>query len=36
MEYGELVKQGRHEDLLAQQGIYANLWRVQSSERMAL
>jgi len=32
MEYGELVEQGRHETLLAQQGIYANLWRVQSGE----
>jgi ATP-binding cassette subfamily B protein len=30
MEYGKLVEQGRHEQLLEQQGIYANLWRVQS------
>jgi ATP-binding cassette, subfamily B, bacterial len=29
MEHGRLVEQGRHEDLLEQQGIYANLWRVQ-------
>lgn len=30
MEYGKLVEQGTHEDLLEQQGIYANLWCVQS------
>ena len=30
MEYGKLVEQGRHEELLDQQGIYASLWRVQS------
>lgn len=30
MEYGKLVEQGRHEQLLNQQGIYASLWRVQS------
>ena len=30
MEYGKLVQQGRHEELLQQQGIYASLWRVQS------
>ena len=30
MEYGKLVEQGRHEELLEQQGIYASLWRVQS------
>ncbi len=30
MEYGKLVEQGRHEQLLEQQGIYASLWRVQS------
>ncbi len=30
MEYGKLVEQGRHEELLEQQGIYAMLWRVQS------
>lgn len=29
MEHGKLVEQGRHEDLLEKQGIYANLWRVQ-------
>lgn len=30
MEYGRLVEQGRHEQLLNQQGIYASLWRVQT------
>ncbi len=30
MEYGSLVEQGTHEQLLAQQKIYASLWRVQS------
>jgi ATP-binding cassette subfamily B protein len=30
MEQGQLVEQGRHEQLLEQQGIYASLWRVQS------
>lgn len=33
MEHGELIEQGRHEALLAQQGIYAGLWRVQSGEK---
>ncbi len=30
MEYGKLVEGGTHEELLAKQGIYTNLWRVQS------
>lgn len=30
MEHGKLVEQGRHEELLERQGIYASLWRVQS------
>jgi ATP-binding cassette subfamily B protein len=30
MEQGRIVEQGRHEDLLKRQGIYANLWRVQT------
>ncbi|WP_416673271.1 ABC transporter ATP-binding protein [Egbenema bharatensis] len=29
MEYGQLVEQGTHEELLERQGVYANLWRVQ-------
>jgi ATP-binding cassette, subfamily B, bacterial len=32
MEQGRLVEQGRHEELLGQPGIYANLWRVQMGE----
>ncbi|MEP0790839.1 MULTISPECIES: ABC transporter transmembrane domain-containing protein [Cyanophyceae] len=30
MEYGKLVEQGRHEQLLAKRGIYASLWKVQT------
>jgi ATP-binding cassette subfamily B protein len=30
MEYGELVESGTHEKLLEKNGIYSNLWRVQS------
>jgi ATP-binding cassette subfamily B protein len=30
MEYGEVVEQGTHEDLLAQAGVYAGLWQVQT------
>jgi ATP-binding cassette, subfamily B, bacterial len=33
MEQGRIVEQGLHEELLQQQGIYANLWRVQTGER---
>jgi ATP-binding cassette subfamily B protein len=32
MEQGRLVEQGHHEDLVALNGIYANLWRVQTGE----
>ncbi len=34
MEYGELVESGTHEDLLQKNGIYANLWRVQSGVKV--
>jgi len=34
MEYGKLVEQGTHEQLLAQQKIYASLWRVQSGLKL--
>ncbi len=30
MDRGQIVEQGKHEDLLALDGIYASLWRVQS------
>ncbi|MCL6751737.1 ABC transporter ATP-binding protein/permease [Nostoc sp. CCCryo 231-06] len=30
MDHGQIVEQGKHEDLLALDGIYASLWRVQS------
>jgi len=33
MEYGELVESGTHEELLERNGLYANLWRVQSGVR---
>ena len=29
MEYGKIVEQGTHEDLLIQNGVYAGLWNVQ-------
>jgi ATP-binding cassette, subfamily B, bacterial len=35
MDRGRIVEQGRHEDLLALQGIYASLWRVQTGSKAA-
>lgn len=36
LERGRLREQGRHEELLAMDGIYAALWRVQTGERPPL
>ncbi|MGD1913742.1 MAG: ABC transporter ATP-binding protein [Rivularia sp. (in: cyanobacteria)] len=36
MERGQLVEAGKHEDLLEKNGIYANLWKVQSGVKLAL
>jgi ATP-binding cassette, subfamily B, bacterial len=33
MEHGKIVEQGKHEDLLACKGIYAQLWNVQTGQR---
>jgi ATP-binding cassette subfamily B protein len=32
LEDGEIVERGTHEDLLAEEGLYANLWGVQAGE----
>ncbi len=36
MDRGQLVESGTHEALLAQDGIYANLWKVQTGERVSV
>jgi ATP-binding cassette, subfamily B, bacterial len=33
MEYGQIIEQGTHEELLALDRVYANLWRVQTGFR---
>jgi ATP-binding cassette subfamily B protein len=33
MEHGKLVERGRHDDLLAQNGIYTGLWQVQMGNK---
>jgi ATP-binding cassette, subfamily B, bacterial len=33
MEYGQIIEQGTHEDLLSLDKVYANLWRVQTGFR---
>jgi ATP-binding cassette subfamily B protein len=35
MDYGKIVQQGRHTDLLTQPGIYANLWQVQTGSHVS-
>ncbi len=30
LEYGKIVEYGRHEELLEKQGVYGNLWAVQT------
>ncbi|MEM9089175.1 MAG: ABC transporter ATP-binding protein [Cyanobacteria bacterium P01_F01_bin.53] len=36
MEQGELVESGTHDALVAQNGIYAGLWKVQTGERVSV
>ncbi|MEO0836074.1 MAG: ABC transporter ATP-binding protein, partial [Cyanobacteria bacterium J06642_3] len=33
MDYGQLIEQGNHEELLAKDGVYAGLWQVQTGSR---
>ena len=33
MDYGQLIEQGTHEELLAKNGVYAGLWQVQTGVR---
>jgi len=35
MDQGEIIEQGSHEQLLAQDGLYAKLWRHQSGGFLA-
>ena len=34
LEYGKIVERGTHEELLAKEGVYNNLWRVQTGVRV--
>ena len=34
LEHGQLVEQGRHDELVGTKGIYARLWSVQTGERI--
>ena len=33
MDYGRLIEKGTHEELLAENGVYAGLWQVQTGDR---
>jgi ATP-binding cassette subfamily B protein len=35
MEYGKIIEQGTHEQLLEKQGVYTNLWQVQTGEKIS-
>ena len=36
LQDGQLLENGRHEDLLEQAGLYASLWRVQTGANLDL
>jgi ATP-binding cassette, subfamily B, bacterial len=36
MEYGKIVESGTHEELLNLEGVYANLWRIQTGLKVIL
>ena len=36
MNYGQLIERGTHEELLAKNGVYAGLWKVQTGVRQAV
>ncbi len=36
LENGQLIEDGKHEELLSEQGLYAALWRVQTGERLPM
>lgn len=36
MERGKIIEQGKHEELVAHNGIYQNLWQVQTGEQLAI
>jgi ATP-binding cassette subfamily B protein len=33
MDKGKIVERGTHQELLAEQGLYAHLWQLQQEER---
>jgi ABC-type multidrug transport system fused ATPase/permease subunit len=35
MEQGQLVEAGTHDELLAEQGIYAGLWNIQQNAKLS-